>query len=90
MLEGDGVSLTAIATPGHTMNHLAYAFTEENALFSGDHVMAWSTSIVAPPDGDMGAYMQSLESAEGARRGHILARDMAGRSTNRNASCAGC
>ncbi len=54
-------TLTAIATPGHTMNHLAFAFAEENALFSGDHVMAWSTSIVAPPDGSMRAYMASLE-----------------------------
>ena len=60
-VEGEGVTLTTIATPGHTMNHLAFALTEENALFSGDHVMGWSTSIVAPPDGDMAAYMASLE-----------------------------
>ena len=59
--EGEGFTLQAVATPGHTMNHLAFALREENALFSGDHVMAWSTSIVAPPDGSMGAYMASLE-----------------------------
>ncbi|MEH3117486.1 MAG: MBL fold metallo-hydrolase [Methylorubrum populi] len=60
-LEGDGWTLTAVATPGHTMNHLAFALPQENVLFSGDHVMAWSTSIVAPPDGSMRAYMASLE-----------------------------
>lgn len=59
-LEGDGWSLTAVATPGHTANHLAFALPQERALFSGDHVMAWSTSIVAPPDGAMGDYMASL------------------------------
>lgn len=58
---GAGWSLAAIETPGHTMNHLAFALAEENALFSGDHVMAWSTSIVAPPDGSMRAYMAALE-----------------------------
>ncbi|WP_232628466.1 MBL fold metallo-hydrolase [Methylobacterium sp. Leaf118] len=60
-LDGTGWTLTALATPGHTMNHLAFALPEENVLFSGDHVMAWSTSIVAPPDGSMRAYMASLE-----------------------------
>lgn len=64
-LHGDGYSLTALATPGHTMNHLCFAFAQENALFSGDHVMAWSTSIVAPPDGSMGAYIASLEKLRG-------------------------
>jgi glyoxylase-like metal-dependent hydrolase (beta-lactamase superfamily II) len=54
-------TLSAVATPGHTMNHLAFALHEEEALFSGDHVMGWSTSIVAPPDGSMQAYMASLE-----------------------------
>ena len=62
---GDGWTLEAIATPGHTSNHLAFAFPQARdgagALFSGDHVMGWSTSIVSPPDGDMGAYMVSLE-----------------------------
>ncbi len=58
---GDGWTLTAIATPGHTSNHLCFALAETGALFSGDHVMGWATSVVSPPDGDMGAYMASLE-----------------------------
>lgn len=58
---GPGWTLRAIETPGHTMNHLAFALPEAAALFSGDHVMAWSTSIVAPPDGSMRAYMASLD-----------------------------
>lgn len=60
-LEGDGWTLEALATPGHASNHMAFVLAEENALFSGDHVMGWSTTIVAPPDGDMTAYMASLE-----------------------------
>jgi len=60
-VSGDGWTLTAIATPGHTSNHLAFALPETKALFSGDHVMGWSTTIVSPPDGDMGAYMASLD-----------------------------
>jgi glyoxylase-like metal-dependent hydrolase (beta-lactamase superfamily II) len=60
-LEGGGFTLAALATPGHTMNHLAYALREERALFSGDHVMAWSTTIVAPPSGSMAAFMTSLD-----------------------------
>ncbi len=58
---GEGWSLTAIATPGHTANHLCYALDDSGALFSGDHVMGWATSVVSPPDGDMGAYMASLD-----------------------------
>jgi glyoxylase-like metal-dependent hydrolase (beta-lactamase superfamily II) len=57
---GAGWTLRAVATPGHTSNHLCYALEEEAALFSGDHVMGWSTTVVAPPDGDMAAYMASL------------------------------
>lgn len=57
---GPGWTLTALHTPGHTSNHLCFALTEEKALFSGDHVMGWSTTVVAPPDGDMAAYMASL------------------------------
>jgi len=57
---GDGWTLTAVATPGHTSNHLCYALPEAGALFTGDHVMGWSTTIVSPPDGDMAAYMDSL------------------------------
>ena len=60
-LAGPDWTLETLATPGHASNHLAFALIEENALFSGDHVMGWATSVVAPPDGDMGAYMASLE-----------------------------
>jgi glyoxylase-like metal-dependent hydrolase (beta-lactamase superfamily II) len=60
-LSGPGWTLEAVATPGHTSNHLCFALPEARALFSGDHVMGWSTSIVAPPDGDMAAYMRSLD-----------------------------
>lgn len=60
-IDGEGWTLATMATPGHASNHLAFALVEENALFSGDHVMGWSTTVVAPPDGDMSAYMASLE-----------------------------
>jgi glyoxylase-like metal-dependent hydrolase (beta-lactamase superfamily II) len=60
-----GLALTAVATPGHAANHLAFALEAENALFSGDHVMAWSTTVVAPPDGSMSDYMASLEKLRG-------------------------
>jgi glyoxylase-like metal-dependent hydrolase (beta-lactamase superfamily II) len=60
-LTGQGWTLEAVATPGHTSNHLCYALLEENALFTGDHVMGWSTTVVSPPDGDMAAYMASLD-----------------------------
>jgi glyoxylase-like metal-dependent hydrolase (beta-lactamase superfamily II) len=59
-LEGPGWTLTTLAPPGHTSNHLCFALEEANALFTGDHVMGWSTTVVAPPDGDMAAYMASL------------------------------
>ncbi|WP_425374313.1 MBL fold metallo-hydrolase [Lichenihabitans psoromatis] len=58
---GVGYDLFAVATPGHAANHLAFALPQEEALFSGDHVMAWSTTVVAPPDGSMRAYMASLD-----------------------------
>ncbi|MGE3245740.1 MAG: MBL fold metallo-hydrolase [Beijerinckiaceae bacterium] len=61
ILSGRGYTLEAITTPGHASNHLCFALREENTLFSGDHVMAWSTSIVAPPDGSMHDYMRSLD-----------------------------
>jgi glyoxylase-like metal-dependent hydrolase (beta-lactamase superfamily II) len=64
-IEGDGWSLRAVATPGHTATHLAFALPQEQALFPGDHVMAWSTTIVAPPDGEMAAYMASLAKLAG-------------------------
>lgn len=57
----DGGTITAVATPGHTSNHLCFAVEGSGALFSGDHVMGWSTTVVVPPDGDMADYMQSLE-----------------------------
>lgn len=60
-LSGDGWTLTAVATPGHTSNHLCFALEESGALFTGDHIMGWSTSVVAPPDGNMGDYMASLD-----------------------------
>jgi glyoxylase-like metal-dependent hydrolase (beta-lactamase superfamily II) len=60
-IEGDGWRLTGVATPGHTANHMAFALDADGVLFSGDHVMAWATSIVAPPDGAMADYMVSLD-----------------------------
>ncbi len=57
----DGRTLTAIHTPGHTSNHLCFADDERGIVFTGDHVMGWSTSVVVPPDGSMGAYIRSLE-----------------------------
>jgi len=72
MVEGDSISgkdwhLTAVHTPGHTSNHLCFALEEEKILFTGDHVMGWSTTVIAPPDGNMTDYMHSLE--------HLLDRD---------------
>ncbi len=60
IVRGDGWTIEAVTTPGHTANHMAYALKEANALFVGDHVMAWATTIVAPPDGAMSDYMASL------------------------------
>ncbi|BDV40412.1 MBL fold metallo-hydrolase [Methylocystis bryophila] len=62
-----GATLQAVATPGHTANHLCFALMEEQTLFTGDHVMAWATTVIAPPDGSMRAYMRSVEK--------LLARD---------------
>lgn len=58
---GPGWTLEAMTTPGHASNHVCWALLEENALFSGDHVMGWSTTVVSPPDGDMGDYYASLD-----------------------------
>lgn len=74
LCDGDRIAdadwtMEAIHTPGHTSNHLCYAFLEEGALFTGDHVMGWSTTVVSPPDGNMRAYMASLEKL-GARTEH--------------------
>lgn len=60
-IEADGFSFECVFTPGHTSNHMCFALREERTLFTGDHVMGWSTSVVAPPDGNMGDYMASLE-----------------------------
>lgn len=59
-MAGTGWTLTAVHTPGHTSNHLCFALEESGALFTGDHVMGWSTSVVVPPDGDMADYLASL------------------------------
>ncbi|PZU60273.1 MAG: MBL fold metallo-hydrolase [Sphingobium sp.] len=58
---GPGWTLEAVATPGHTSNHLCFALPEEKALFTGDHIMGWSTTVVSPPDGDMADYMRSMQ-----------------------------
>ncbi|HEX7741583.1 MAG TPA: MBL fold metallo-hydrolase, partial [Sphingobium sp.] len=58
---GEGWTLEAVATPGHTSNHLCFALLEEGILFTGDHVMGWSTSVISPPDGDMTDYMRSMQ-----------------------------
>jgi glyoxylase-like metal-dependent hydrolase (beta-lactamase superfamily II) len=65
VVSGDTWTIEAVATPGHTANHMAYALNEADLIFSGDHVMAWSTPIVAPPDGSMSDYMASLEKLAG-------------------------
>jgi glyoxylase-like metal-dependent hydrolase (beta-lactamase superfamily II) len=59
-IAGPGWTLQAVHTPGHTSNHLCYALVEEQALFTGDHVMGWSTSVIGPPDGDLAQYLASL------------------------------
>jgi len=61
VVAGDGWTFESLFTPGHASNHMAFALREENALFCGDHVMGWSTTVVAPPDGDMADYMASLD-----------------------------
>ena len=60
VIEGDGFTIEAVHTPGHCSNHLCFALREERALLTGDHVMSWSTSVISPPDGDMGDYLMSL------------------------------
>lgn len=60
-IDGTGWSLEAVHTPGHLANHLCYALGEESTLFSGDHVMGWSTSVISPPGGDLADYLDSLE-----------------------------
>lgn len=60
-IAGPGWTLSALHTPGHTANHLCYCLAQEQSLFTGDHVMGWSTSVISPPDGDMAQYVASLE-----------------------------
>lgn len=60
-IRGAGWTVSCVFTPGHTSNHMCFALVEERAFFPGDHVMGWSTTVVSPPDGDMRAYMASLE-----------------------------
>jgi glyoxylase-like metal-dependent hydrolase (beta-lactamase superfamily II) len=60
-VKGKGWTMEAIPTPGHTSNHICYALREENACFTGDHIMGWSTTVITPPDGDMTDYLSSLD-----------------------------
>jgi glyoxylase-like metal-dependent hydrolase (beta-lactamase superfamily II) len=60
-IDGDGWSVDCVHTPGHTSNHICYGLVEEAALFTGDHIMGWSTTVIGPPDGNMAAYMDSLD-----------------------------
>lgn len=66
IIEGAGFTIEAVHTPGHCSNHMCFRLREERVLFCGDHVMGWSTTVVAPPDGDMLAYMRSLRKLLGA------------------------
>ena len=66
-IAGKGWRFEAVHTPGHTSNHLCFALADSSILFSGDHVMGWSTSVISPPDGDMTAYMASLDKLLGRR-----------------------
>lgn len=66
-LEGDGWTIEALFTPGHASNHMAFVLEDENALFCGDHVMGWSTTVIAPPDGDMADYMARLDAVTARR-----------------------
>ena len=61
IIETNEWTVEAIHTPGHTSNHICYSLTEEDVLFSGDHVMGWSTTVIVPPDGDMNDYINSLK-----------------------------
>jgi glyoxylase-like metal-dependent hydrolase (beta-lactamase superfamily II) len=61
VFHGPDWTIEAVATPGHTSNHFCFALQEEKALFAGDHVMGWSTTVISPPDGHMGAYIASLQ-----------------------------
>jgi glyoxylase-like metal-dependent hydrolase (beta-lactamase superfamily II) len=64
-VSGGGLTMRAVHTPGHTSNHMCWTLDEESTLFTGDHVMGWSTTVVSPPDGDMAAYVDSLRRVAG-------------------------
>ena len=72
VISGPGWTIDVIETPGHTVNHLCFGLREENICFSGDHIMGWSTTVVAPPDGNMGDYMRSLEKVRRMRFDKLL------------------
>jgi len=61
VISGSGWTIRSVFTPGHTSNHMCFELAEENALFTGDHVMRWATTVISPPDGDMRDYMDSLK-----------------------------
>ena len=63
-IAGNGFAFECVFTPGHTSNHMCFALNEEKALFTGDHIMGWSTTVVTPPDGDMAQYMDSVRKLE--------------------------
>ncbi len=69
---GPGLTVTAVHTPGHTSNHTCYALAKPSVLFTGDHVMGWSTTVVSPPDGDMGDYIESLRKVAGRRDAMLI------------------
>ena len=71
VIEGAGWTMDVIATPGHTSNHICFGFREENACFTGDHIMGWSTTVITPPDGDMTDYLASLDDIR-ARKFDVL------------------
>ena len=71
IVDTDEFALTAVSTPGHTSNHMCVALAQERALFSGDHVMGWSTTVISPPDGDMRSYIESLRKVQ-RRKDDIL------------------
>ena len=88
VIAGEDFTSTASSRPGHTSNHMCYALEEEKALFTGDHVMGWSTTVVAPPDGDMGDYMRSLEKLIARARMIFFIPPMARPSPSPSISCA--
>ena len=84
-LEGDGWAVTALHTPGHAPDHLCFALEGTRILFSGDHVMGWNTSVVAPPEGNMGAYIRSLQRLTERSDARRTSRATAARSRTRSA-----